>query len=139
VLHDWADRQAQRILANTAAAGSGARLLVLDFVVPPGDAPHMSKISDLNMLAMMGGKERTGPEWPELLEGRASPASKYTRPAHHSQSSRQQRHNRANQRISGWYVHRNDPRSTSLSSSYSAGRMWIVLRPGLLGFGSAGA
>jgi O-methyltransferase domain len=41
---------------------------VLDFVVPPGDAPHMSKISDLNMLAMMGGKERTGPEWRELLE-----------------------------------------------------------------------
>jgi hypothetical protein len=69
VLHDWPDRQAQRILANIAAAGRGARLLVLDFVVPPGDAPHMSKISDLNMLAMMGGKERTGPEWRELLDG----------------------------------------------------------------------
>ena len=69
VLHDWPDRQAQRILANIAAAGRGARLLVLDFVVPPGDDPHMSKISDLNMLAMMGGKERTGPEWRELLEG----------------------------------------------------------------------
>ena len=69
VLHDWPDRQARRILANIAAAGRGARLLVLDFVVPPGDAPHMSKISDLNMLAMMGGKERTGPEWRELLEG----------------------------------------------------------------------
>ncbi len=43
--------------------------MVLDFVVPPGDSPHMSKISDLNMLAMMGGKERTGPEWHELLQG----------------------------------------------------------------------
>ena len=42
---------------------------MLDFVVPPGDAPHMSKISDLNMLAMMGGKERTEPEWRELLDG----------------------------------------------------------------------
>jgi hypothetical protein len=69
VLHDWPDRQAQRILANIAAAGRGARLLVLDFVVPPGDVPHLSKISDLNMLAMMGGKERTGPQWRELLEG----------------------------------------------------------------------
>jgi hypothetical protein len=49
VLHNWPDWQAQRILANIAAAGRGARLLVLDFVVPPGDAPHMSKISDLNM------------------------------------------------------------------------------------------
>jgi O-methyltransferase domain/Dimerisation domain len=70
VLHDWPDQQAIRILANIAAAvGNGTRLLVLDFVMPPGDTPHMSKISDLNMLAMMGGKERTGPEWRELLEG----------------------------------------------------------------------
>src|SRR5271165_1400893 len=68
VLHDWPDDQARHILANIAAAGgSGARLLVLDFVVPPGDAPHMAKISDLNMLAMMGGKERTETEWRELL------------------------------------------------------------------------
>jgi len=68
VLHDWPDDQARRILANVAAAGgSSARLLVLDFVVPPGDAPHLSKISDLNMLAMVGGKERTETEWRELL------------------------------------------------------------------------
>ena len=68
VLHDWPDDQAQTILANIAAAGgSSARLLLLEFVVPPGDTPHMSKISDLNMLAMMGGKERTGTEWRELL------------------------------------------------------------------------
>jgi hypothetical protein len=70
VLHDWPDQQAQRILANiAAAAGSGARLLVLEFVVPPGDGPHLSKMSDLNMLAMMGGKERTETEWRELLKG----------------------------------------------------------------------
>jgi hypothetical protein len=37
VLHDWPDPQATRILANIAAAGSGARLLVLDFVIPAGD------------------------------------------------------------------------------------------------------
>jgi hypothetical protein len=68
VLHDWPDDQARHFLANVAAAGGGgARLLVLDFMVPPGDAPHMAKISDLNMLAMMGGKERTDTEWRELL------------------------------------------------------------------------
>jgi hypothetical protein len=66
VLHDWPDDQARHILANVAG-GSGARLLVLDFMVPPGDAPHMAKISDLNMLAMMGGKELTETEWRELL------------------------------------------------------------------------
>ena len=68
VLHDWPDDQARSVLANIAAAGgSGARLLLLEFVVPPGDTPHMSKISDLNMLAMMGGKERTEAEWREFL------------------------------------------------------------------------
>ena len=68
VLHDWPDQQAQRILANIAAAGgSGARLLMIEFVVPPGDTPHPSKMSDLNMLAMLDGKERTETEWRELL------------------------------------------------------------------------
>jgi O-methyltransferase domain/Dimerisation domain len=68
VLHDWPDQGAERILANIATAGgSGARLLLVDFVVPPGDTPHLAKISDLNMLAMMGGKERTETEWRELL------------------------------------------------------------------------
>jgi hypothetical protein len=68
VLHNWPDQQAQRILANIAAAGgSGARLLMIEFVVPPGDTPHLSKMSDLNMLAMLGGKERTETEWRELL------------------------------------------------------------------------
>jgi hypothetical protein len=68
VLHNWPDQQAQRILANIAAAGgSGARLLMIEFVVPPGDTPHLSKMSDLNMLAMLDGKERTETEWCELL------------------------------------------------------------------------
>jgi O-methyltransferase domain/Dimerisation domain len=68
VLHDWPERQVRQILSNIATAGgSGARLLLIEFVVPPGDAPHMAKISDLNMLAMMGGQERTEAEWRELL------------------------------------------------------------------------
>jgi O-methyltransferase domain/Dimerisation domain len=68
VLHNWPDQQAQRIVANIAAAGgSGARLLMIEFVVPPGDTAHLSKISDLNMLAMLDGKERTETEWRELL------------------------------------------------------------------------
>jgi len=61
---------ARNILASIAAAGgSGARLLLLEFVVPSGDSPHISKISNLNMLAMTGGRERTETEWRELLNG----------------------------------------------------------------------
>ena len=70
VLDDWPDQQAEHILANIAAAGgqrrtaAGARLRDAS-----GRYPHLAKMSDLNMLAMMGGKERTEPEWRELLEG----------------------------------------------------------------------
>jgi len=68
VLHDWPDQQAARILANIAAAGgTGARLLMIEFVMPPGDTPHMSKMIDLTMLAMLAGQERAETEWRELL------------------------------------------------------------------------
>ena len=68
VLHDWPEQQVRQILANiVTAGGSGSRLLLIEFVVPPGDAPHLAKISDLNMLAMVGGQERTEAEWREIL------------------------------------------------------------------------
>ena len=60
-------------------------------MVPPGDTPHMAKISDLNMLAMMGGRERTEAEWREYLTaaGFADIALHHTGTPF--QSSRQQR------------------------------------------------
>jgi hypothetical protein len=68
VLHDWPDTQARQILANIAAAAApGARLLLLEFVMPPGDTPHMAKMIDLTMLAMLAGKERTERQWHDLL------------------------------------------------------------------------
>lgn len=69
VLHDWADEPASRILRNVASAGgSGARIALIEFVVPPGNTPHMSKMLDLTMLGIVTGKERTELEWRELLE-----------------------------------------------------------------------
>ncbi len=35
--------------------------------MPPGDTPHMSKMIDLTMLAMLAGQERAETEWRELL------------------------------------------------------------------------
>ena len=68
VIHDWPDQAARRILANIAAAGgSGARLMMIDFVVPPGDTPHMSKMIDLTMLGMLTGRERPEEDWRDLL------------------------------------------------------------------------
>jgi hypothetical protein len=69
ILHDWDDESSRRILASLAAAASpGARLLVIEGVVPAGDGPHLTKAIDLTMLGMVPGKERTEREYRELLD-----------------------------------------------------------------------
>jgi hypothetical protein len=69
ILHDWNDEQSLAILKNLAkSAKSGAKLLLVETVVEENDAPSMSKIMDLNMLVMTGGKERTAKEYAELFE-----------------------------------------------------------------------
>jgi hypothetical protein len=70
ILHDWDDARSTQILRNVhRAAGAGARLLVVDTVVPAGNEPSFSKLMDLNMLAMTGGRERTEAEFAALFEG----------------------------------------------------------------------
>jgi O-methyltransferase domain len=69
ILHDWDEEKCLRILRNIAkAAPSGARLVLLEMVVPEDASPHPSKSIDLVMLAMLGGRERTAAEWRDLLE-----------------------------------------------------------------------
>jgi hypothetical protein len=68
VLHDWDDEHCRRILASIkAAAEPGARLVLLEGIVPAGDEPHFTKAIDLVMLAMGGGKERSADEYGQLL------------------------------------------------------------------------
>lgn len=68
ILHDWSDEKAAIILGNCrkAISDDGA-LLIRDAVIPDGDAPHFSKQADLTMLFMLGGMERTEPDWRRLL------------------------------------------------------------------------
>ena len=47
-------------------AGS-ARLLLLEQVVPPGHQPSLSKLYDLHMLVLLGGRERRLDEYRSLL------------------------------------------------------------------------
>jgi hypothetical protein len=71
ILHDWDDAGCAALLGSVAAAARpGARLVSLELVVPPGDAPHLATMIDLTMLGMLTGRERTAEELDELL-GRA--------------------------------------------------------------------
>ncbi|WP_084655594.1 methyltransferase [Nocardia altamirensis] len=69
ILHDWDDASSRRILAAIAqAAKPGARLLVVEGIVPDGDEPHLTKAIDLTMLGMVSGKERSEQEYRDLLD-----------------------------------------------------------------------
>jgi O-methyltransferase domain len=68
ILHDWDDESAARILGTIrACAPSGARVRILDAVVPDGNGEHGAKWLDLLMLALFGGRERDEVEWRALL------------------------------------------------------------------------
>ena len=68
ILHDWDDERAAAILRTIhAGAPTGARLLIIDAVIPAGNEPHGAKWLDLLMLALFGGRERNELQWGTLL------------------------------------------------------------------------
>jgi O-methyltransferase domain len=69
VLHDWDDARSVAILARCRdAAGPGGRVLIVERLIPDDPAAAVPVlISDLNMLVVTGGKERTNAEYGELL------------------------------------------------------------------------
>jgi hypothetical protein len=68
VLHDWDDDGALGILRTCRSAmKEGSRLLVAETVVPAGNAAAYAKLLDLLMLVYAGGRERTEPEYRDLL------------------------------------------------------------------------
>jgi ubiquinone/menaquinone biosynthesis C-methylase UbiE len=74
VLHGYNDEVAGKVLDNCRdVMSSEGRLLVIEFVLPDvvsGPDPHLQTrlFSDLNMLAVTGGKERSTAEWTALLQ-----------------------------------------------------------------------
>ena len=74
ILHDWTDEQATTILRNCRRAldskrngNRSGKVVLLEFVVPPGNQPHPSKIIDIEMLFFPGGRERMEQEWRDLF------------------------------------------------------------------------
>ena len=80
VVHDWDDARAITILKNChKAITGGGRLLLVEMVVPDGNANCFSKLLDLNMLVMNGGRERTKPEFRSLLDAAGYKLTKIVR------------------------------------------------------------
>jgi hypothetical protein len=69
IIHDWEDAEAEAILrvVRSAIPSEGVLLVVERVLAPPNEGPD-GKFSDLNMLVMPGGRERTPEEYGALFE-----------------------------------------------------------------------
>lgn len=69
IIHDWDDEKCTGILRNCRdAMNAQGRVIVIDQVVPAGNAPSLGKFTDLLMMVMVGGKERTEEEFRKLFD-----------------------------------------------------------------------
>jgi C-methyltransferase len=70
VLHDWDDARSIQILqyCRRSMAGGG-RVLIIERPIPEdGNDPVSTLLSDINMLVLTGGQERTNAQYGELLQ-----------------------------------------------------------------------
>lgn len=68
VIHDWADPGAAAILkAVHAAAPDGATLLLIEDIIPDTAGPSWSRMLDIVMPTVTGGRQRTAREYEVLL------------------------------------------------------------------------
>lgn len=68
IIHDWSEVQCLTILGNCRRAMKpDGRVLIIEMVLPAGNAPHPGKMLDMMMLIGPGGQERTEQEYAELL------------------------------------------------------------------------
>ena len=68
IIHDWSESQCLTILGHCRRAMiPDSRLQLIEMVLPEGHAPHPGKLLDHMMLVGPGGRERTVPEYTDLL------------------------------------------------------------------------
>ena len=69
VIHDWDDEKSAKILKNIyRSMGKDGKLLIGEYVMPSDNTPSMATGSDLVMLVISGGQERTEEEFRALYE-----------------------------------------------------------------------
>jgi O-methyltransferase/methyltransferase family protein len=70
IIHDWDDERAGVILRNIRAALEGkahGKVILVEAVVKPANEPDLSKLGDLEMMLLPGGRERTEAEFAALF------------------------------------------------------------------------
>jgi hypothetical protein len=70
ILHDWPDDACETIVRNVhRAASPDSRIVIIEMLLPEGPAgtPSPVPLMDMNMLVMLGGRERTASEYSAML------------------------------------------------------------------------
>jgi hypothetical protein len=68
VIHDWDDEASLTILANCRrVVPNDGVLLLIEYPIPKGDLPSAGKLTDIVMMVLTGGRERTIEQYRILL------------------------------------------------------------------------
>jgi hypothetical protein len=68
ILHDWPDHRCAKIVRSIHAASKpGAKLLVVEMLLPDHPQPTPVAFMDMNMLVMLNGRERAAAELSKLI------------------------------------------------------------------------
>ena len=71
ILHDWPTSICRTILSHIADAmiPDYSKLIVRDFILPDTNVPLYTACTDIRMMLLHAGMERTESQWKELLNG----------------------------------------------------------------------
>jgi SAM-dependent methyltransferase len=80
IVHDWDDQQSIKILCNCARAlRPNGRVILIEWVVPEHGKPGAAALSDLNMLVLLPGRERTASQFDQLFRASGLRLDRITR------------------------------------------------------------
>ena len=89
LLHDWDDETSVKILRNVRAGmGAGAPILLIEMVIPEQLGAVAAPWMDLNMMVVLGAKERTAAEYGALFARANLTTSRVVRRPAPTQSSK---------------------------------------------------
>lgn len=79
IFHDWPDHSCLEIMKHIAGAMEKgySKLIIFEWILPSKDVPLYPALLDVNMMALLNGRERTEEQWTALLEASGLKAIKF--------------------------------------------------------------